>query len=168
MSEDSDEADMNEDGSSASVAASAEAAGEGSYPNEGIIPDIVISEALRQPVLVAAAALGTRGESPPTIIDLTLSDDESEVAGDDSDKANMSEDGDVESASFSAASEGGDSDQANMNEDGDVGSASFSAASEAAGGGSLPNEGVCCIRSKQSAMSYLLYYAISTLIYYRM
>ena len=92
----------------------------------------------------------------------------SEVAGDDGDKANMSEDGDVESASFSAASEGGDSDQANMNEDGDVGSASFSAASEAAGGGSLPNEGVCCIRSKQSAMSYFLYYAISTLIYYRM
>ena len=80
MSEDSDEADMNEDGSSASVAASAEAAGEGSYPNEGIIPDIVISEALQQPVLVAAAALGTRGESPPTIIDLTLSDDESDGA----------------------------------------------------------------------------------------
>jgi hypothetical protein len=90
------------------------------------------------------------------------------VVGDDGDEANMNEDGDVESASFSAASEGENSDEVNMNEDGDVESASFSAASEAAGGGSLPNAGVCCFCSKQSAMTCLLHYAISTLIYYRM
>ena len=69
------------DESSASVAASADAEGGGSYPNEGITPDLVISEALGPPVFVAAEAeLGTGEESPFTMIDLTLSDDESYAA----------------------------------------------------------------------------------------
>ena len=47
----------------------------------GITPDPVISEALGPPVFVAAeAGLGTGGESRLTIIDLTLSDDESNSA----------------------------------------------------------------------------------------
>ena len=47
----------------------------------GITPDLVISEALGPPVLVAPeAGLGTGGESCLTVIDLTLSDDESDAA----------------------------------------------------------------------------------------
>jgi hypothetical protein len=72
--------DGDSDESSASVADSAEAAGEGSYPNEGIIPDLVISEGLGPPVFVSDAGLGTGWESTPTMIDLTLSDDESDAA----------------------------------------------------------------------------------------
>ncbi len=97
----------------------------------------------------------------------------------DGDEAHMNKDGDEESLSPTSVVAGIDGDEANknedfplpsdeMNEDGDVESASFSAASEAAGGGSFPNAGVCCFRSKQSAMTYLLYYAIITLIFYRM
>ena len=73
--------DGHRDESPASVAASADAEGEGAYPNEGITPDLVISEALGPPVFVAAeAGLGTGGESHLTMIDLTLSDDESDAA----------------------------------------------------------------------------------------
>ena len=49
--------------------------------SKGITPDPVISEALGPPVFVAAeAGLGTGGESRLTMIDLTLSDDESNAA----------------------------------------------------------------------------------------
>ncbi|KAL3774211.1 hypothetical protein ACHAW5_008536 [Stephanodiscus triporus] len=70
--------DMDRDEASASAAAIIKAAAKESSPNEGIIPDLVISEALGPPAVVVGVGSRTGMDSPPTLIDLTLDDTDEE------------------------------------------------------------------------------------------
>ena len=70
--------DMDRDEASASAAAINKAAAKESSPKDGIIPDLVISEALGPPAVAVGVGSGTGRDSPPTLIDLTLDDTDEE------------------------------------------------------------------------------------------
>jgi hypothetical protein len=70
--------DMDREEASASAAAIDKAAAKESSPKDGIIPDLVISEALGPPAVAVGVGSGTGRDSPPTLIDLTLDDTDEE------------------------------------------------------------------------------------------